>query len=202
MDNKIRRALISVTDKTGIADFAKSLYDFEVEIFSTGGTAKALRERCIPVTEVSDYTGFEEIMDGRVKTLHPKIFGGILAVRSDAKHMREADGYNIDMIDLVVVNLYRFEDAVARKNCAMEEAIENIDIGGPSLIRAAAKNNKFVTVVTEPDDYDMIITEMGQNNGCVTDRTRLILAAKAFDKTRYYDYAIAIYFRGQIRRIK
>lgn len=190
----IKRALISVTDKTGIVDFAKVLAAKGVEILSTGGTAKALKDGGVKVREVSDYTGFPEMMDGRVKTLNPKIHGGLLAVRSKKEHMDALDTHGIGMIDLVVVNLYKFEETVEREDVTEAEAIENIDIGGPSMIRSAAKNFASVTVVTDPDDYEQVLKEI-EANGDTTLETRKQLAWKAFNKTYKYDEAIEHYFR-------
>ena len=177
--SKITRALISVSDKTGIVEFAKTLRDdFGVEILSTGGTAKLLADSNVPVTEVSDYTGFPEMMDGRVKTLHPKIHGGILGRRgTDDDVMKE---HNIGPIDLIVVNLYPFEQTVANPDCDLATAIENIDIGGPTMIRAAAKNHKDVAVVVNASDYDTVLEEMKDNAGAVTDATRFDLAVKVY----------------------
>src|SRR5574340_1150957 len=158
--NEIKRALISVTDKKGIAEFAKDLSGFGVEILSTGGTAALIRKSGVEVTEVSDYTGFPEMMDGRLKTLHPKIHGGLLAIRDEKSHMESAQKEGIQMIDMVVGNLYRFEDTVAKANCTLAEAVENVDIGGPTMLRAGSKNYHYVTVVTDPDDYPSIIAEM------------------------------------------
>lgn len=187
----IRRALISVSDKTGVAGFAKQLHDLGVEILSTGGTAKLLVEEGIPVIEVSDYTGFPEMMNGRVKTLHPKIHGGILGRRGvDDAVMKEND---ISPIDLVVVNLYPFEQTVAQPGCDLPAAIENIDIGGPTLLRAAAKNHRDVTVVVNSSDYDRVIGELQNNDGVVSDATRYGLAVKVFEHTARYDDAIANY---------
>lgn len=190
----IQRALISVTDKTGIVDFAKKLAAKGVEILSTGGTAKALKEGGIEVIEVSDYTGFPEMLDGRVKTLHPKIHGGLLAVRSKSEHMETLKKHDIGTIDLVVVNLYRFEQTVERDDVTEAEAIENIDIGGPSMIRSASKNFASVTVVTDPDDYERVMKEI-EADGDTTLETRKYLAWKAFNKTYKYDEAIEHYFR-------
>ena len=190
----IQRALISVTDKTGIVDFAKKLAAKGVEILSTGGTAKALKEAGIQVVEVSDYTGFPEMLDGRVKTLHPKIHGGLLAVRSKSEHMETLKKHDIGTIDLVVVNLYRFEQTVERDDVTEAEAIENIDIGGPSMIRSASKNFASVTVVTDPDDYERVMKEI-EADGDTTLETRKYLAWKAFNKTYKYDEAIEHYFR-------
>ncbi len=190
--SKITRALLSVSDKTGIVEFAKKLQnDFAVEILSTGGTAKLLSEQGVKVIEVSDYTGFPEMMDGRVKTLHPKIHGGILGRRgTDDAVMNE---HNIGPIDLVVVNLYPFEQTVAKPDCDLATAIENIDIGGPTMIRAAAKNHQDVTVIVNASDYDTVLTEMKNNNGTVSDAIRFELAVKVYEHTAAYDGAIANY---------
>ncbi len=188
----VRRALISVSDKTGILEFAKALTDMNVAILSTGGTYKALSEAGLPVTEVSQYTGFPEMMDGRVKTLHPKIHGGLLGRRgTDDAVMAE---HGIDPIDMVVVNLYPFEATVAKPDCSLEDAIENIDIGGPTMLRSAAKNHKDVAVVTDPADYDRILSEMQANNGQLAHATRFDLAIKTFEQTARYDGAISNYF--------
>ncbi len=192
----VRRALISVSDKTGVVDFAKALQQKGVDILSTGGTARLLIENFIPVTEVSRHTGFPEIMGGRVKTLHPKIHGGILGRRGiDDGVMKDND---IAPIDLVVVNLYPFEATVADENCSLDDAIENIDIGGPAMVRATAKNNAYVAVVVDPEDYDRVIDEISSNDGCVSKETRFDLAIKAFEHTAHYDGAIANYL-GRIR---
>ena len=189
--NKIKRALISVSDKTGIEEFARALQGLGVEILSTGGTARMLADAAVPVTEVSDYTGFPEMMDGRVKTLHPKIHGGILGRRGTDDTVMSANG--ISPIDLVVVNLYPFEQTVAREDCDLSMAIENIDIGGPTMLRAAAKNHADVTVVVDSADYARVLEEMQQNNGAVSDDTRYTLAVKTFEHTARYDGAIANY---------
>ena len=188
----ITRALISVSDKTGIADFAKQLHDqFGVEILSTGGTARLLADNGIPVVEVSSYTGFPEMMDGRVKTLHPKIHGGLLGRRgTDDAIMAEHD---IPPIDMVVVNLYPFEQTIARPDCDLPTAIENIDIGGPTMLRAAAKNHTAVTVVVDAADYDRVLDEMANNAGAVSEASRFDLAVKTFEHTARYDGAIANY---------
>lgn len=191
--NEIKRALLSVTDKTGILEFARGLSAFGVEILSTGGTAALLRKNDIPVREVSDYTGFPEMMDGRLKTLHPKIHGGLLAIRSQASHMEAAQNNGIEMIDMVVVNLYRFEDTVARESCSLAEAVENIDIGGPTMLRAAAKNHHFVTVVTDPGDYPRLLAEMQARQGKIAADTNFALAVKTFQLTARYDAAISNY---------
>ena len=189
--NKIKRALISVSDKTGIEEFARTLQGLGVEILSTGGTARLLAEAGVPVTEVSDYTGFPEMMDGRVKTLHPKVHGGILGRRGTDDAVMSENG--ISAIDLVVVNLYPFEQTVARQDCDLSMAIENIDIGGPTMLRAAAKNHADVTVVVDSADYARVLEEMQQNEGAVTDASRYTLAVKTFEHTARYDGAIANY---------
>ena len=163
--NAIKRVLISVTNKQGIVEFAQGLKDFGAEILSTGGTAAQLRKSGVPVTDVSDYTGFPEMMDGRLKTLHPKIHGGLLGLRDKESHMQALREHGIGLIDMVVINLYRFEDTVAKDGCTLEEAIENIDIGGPTMLRAASKNYRFVSVVTDPADYPRILAEMKQTGG-------------------------------------
>ncbi|MGI5997114.1 MAG: bifunctional phosphoribosylaminoimidazolecarboxamide formyltransferase/IMP cyclohydrolase [Lutispora sp.] len=188
----IKRAIISVSDKTGIVDFAKKLYEKGVEIISTGGTAKALSDAGIKVIPISDVTGFPECLDGRVKTLHPNIFAGLLAMRDRQEHMETLKELNIDTIDMVVVNLYPFKKTIDKDGVLLEEAIENIDIGGPSMLRAAAKNYKDVAVITDPMDYDMVLTEINEY-GTVTDKTRFKLAAKVFNHTAHYDALIANY---------
>jgi phosphoribosylaminoimidazolecarboxamide formyltransferase/IMP cyclohydrolase len=188
----VKRALISVSDKTGIVEFAKALNAQGVEILSTGGTFKLLTENKIPAIEVSDYTGFPEMMDGRVKTLHPKIHGGILARRGiDNAVMQE---HGINNIDMVVVNLYPFEKTVADKDCSLEDAVENIDIGGPTMVRAAAKNHAHVNIVVNASDYIKIMAELKANNGATSLKTRFDLAIKAYEHTAAYDGAIANYF--------
>ena len=190
----IKRALISVSDKTGVSDFAHALVERGVEILSTGGTARLLSDNGIAVVEVSDYTGFPEMMAGRVKTLHPKIHGGILGRRGTDDVAMQAQG--IPPIDLVVVNLYPFEETVAQPGCDLSTAIENIDIGGPTLLRAAAKNHAAVTVVVDMADYTRVLAEMDTNAGAVTDETRYLLAVKTFEHTARYDGAIANYLGG------
>ena len=186
----IARALVSVSDKAGIVDFARALHELGVELLSTGGTANRLREAGVPVIEVSSYTGFPEMMDGRVKTLHPRIHGGLLARRdTDSETMRE---HGIAGIDLLVVNLYPFEQTVANPDCDLETAIENIDIGGPAMLRAAAKNHAWVTVVVDAGDYETVLEEL-RASGSVSAATRFRLAAKAFEHTARYDGAIASY---------
>jgi phosphoribosylaminoimidazolecarboxamide formyltransferase / IMP cyclohydrolase len=192
----IKRALVSVSDKTGIVDFCRELSLLGVGIFSTGGTLKTLRDAGISAASISDITGFPEIMDGRVKTLHPKIHGGLLAVRHNPLHEKEALENGIGFIDMVVVNLYPFEATVARPEVSFEDAIENIDIGGPSMLRSAAKNNESVTVLTDSADYAMVLDEMRANGGATTLSTRLRLARKVFELTSRYDRAIADYLTG------
>jgi len=189
----IQRALLSVSDKSGLESFARGLADRGVSILSTGGTARALREAAVPVTEISDFTGFPEMLDGRVKTLHPKVHAGLLHLRDDAKHVATMREHELLPIDLVCVNLYPFEKTVAKADVAFEEAVENIDIGGPTLLRAAAKNMKFVTVVTDPAHYDAILKEMDANGGNTTEATRRTLAQKAFARMAGYNVSIATY---------
>lgn len=187
----IRRALISVSDKTGLLDFARALHESGVELLSTGGTAKLLADNSLPVVEVADYTGFPEMMDGRLKTLHPRIHGGLLGRRGqDDAAMREHD---IPPIDLLVVNLYPFAATVAKPNCTLAQAIENIDIGGPTMLRAAAKNHAAVTVVVDAADYALVLEEMRTQHGAVSATTRFHLATKVFEHTARYDAAIANY---------
>jgi phosphoribosylaminoimidazolecarboxamide formyltransferase/IMP cyclohydrolase len=189
----IKQALISVSDKTGIVEFARALAGFDVALVSTGGTAALLRNAGLKVTEVADYTGFPEMLDGRVKTLHPKVHAGILARRSVAAHVAALKSAGIPFIDLVVVNLYPFGETIARPDCALDEAIENIDIGGPALLRSAAKNYQHVTVVTDPADYGPLLREMAAADGAVGTETRFRLAQKAFSHTAAYDGAISSY---------
>ncbi len=191
---KIKRALVSVSDKAGVVGLAKGLKEFNVEILSTGGTAKLLRESGIDVVEVSDYTGFPEIMGGRVKTLHPKIHGGLLAVRDNEDHMGQIENLGIGTIDLVVVNLYPFEETVKSENVTEGQAIENIDIGGPSMIRSAAKNFKHVAVVVNPGRYESLLCELKENEGDFTLETRRQLVLEAFKLTSHYDRVIANFF--------
>ncbi len=193
---KIARALISVSNKSGVVELVKGLAKLKVEILSTGGTAKLLREKQLSVVDVSQYTGQAEILDGRLKTLHPKIHGGILNIRSNLKHQDELQRSGIESIDLVVVNLYPFEETVAKEGVSLEEAIENIDIGGPTMIRAAAKNWQDVTVVVDPDDYPAVLEELGRS-GEISAKTNFRLAKKAFALTARYDGAIANYLNGE-----
>ncbi len=190
---KVERALISVSDKTGILEFAKGLAELGVEILSTGGTAKVLRDAGITVIDISDYTGSPEILDGRLKTLHPKIHGGLLGMRSNSDHQKQMEENNIGNIDLAVVNLYPFEATVAKPDCTFEQAIENIDIGGPTMLRAAAKNHQDVAVVCDPSDYSKILDEIKNNNGTLSKQTKFALAKKVFSQTAKYDGAIISY---------
>ena len=194
---KVRRALLSVSDKTGLEPFARALAQMNVELVSTGGTAAALRAAGLAVREVSDVTGFPEMLDGRVKTLHPKIHGGLLAVRGNALHEAQAASHGIGAIDLLVVNLYPFEATVASE-ASYDECVENIDIGGPALIRAAAKNHAGVTVVVEPEDYASVLAEMQANDGATTPDLRRRLAAKAYARTGAYDAAISTWFAREL----
>ncbi|MBM9602636.1 IMP cyclohydrolase [Desulfopila inferna] len=204
---KIERALISLTDKSGIVDFAGQLNSLGVEILSTGGTAKKMRDAGVEVRDVSEFTGFPEMLDGRVKTLHPKVHGGILNQRGNEEHRRQCNEYSIADIDLVAVNLYAFEKTVADPNCSLADAIENIDIGGPTLLRAAAKNFQDVTVIVDPGDYELVLNEI-KSDGNTTLKTRFYLATKVFALTSQYDTAISEwlesvnvdnndYFRGE-----
>lgn len=192
----IKRALISVSDKDGLLEFGRALADYGVEIVSTGGTARALAEAGIPVKEVSDHTGFPEMMDGRVKTLHPAVHGGILALRDNLEHAKAMTDHDIGAIDLVAVNLYPFEATVA-KGADFENCIENIDIGGPAMIRSAAKNHAHVAVLTAPGDYASVIEAMAANDGATDCALRQGLAAKAYARTGSYDGAISTWFAGQ-----
>ena len=193
-DTPIKRALVSVTDKTGVVEFVKALEDeFGVEVISTGGTARVLEEAGVRVVPIEQYTGFPEMMDGRVKTLHPKVHGGLLARRDSPEHMAEAEAHGIGMIDLVCVNLYEFEKTVAKPDVTFDDAIEHIDIGGPSMLRSAAKNAVSVTVVSDPADYDEVLATMRQNDGCTTLELRRYLQLKVYDTTAAYDAAIADY---------
>ncbi len=187
---KVERALISLTDKSGIEDFAKALTELGVEILSTGGTAKKMREAGIEVRDVSDFTGFPEMLDGRVKTLHPLVHGGILNQRENPEHQKQCQEYGIKDIDIVAVNLYAFEKTVADPNCSLADAIENIDIGGPTLLRASAKNFRDVTVIVDPADYAQVLAEI-RESGNTTLKTRFRLAVKVFQLTSSYDTAIA-----------
>ncbi|HED52591.1 MAG TPA: bifunctional phosphoribosylaminoimidazolecarboxamide formyltransferase/IMP cyclohydrolase [Phycisphaerales bacterium] len=193
----ISRALISVSDKQGITGFARALADLGIEIISTGGTAKALADAGLRITPVQDITGFPEMLSGRVKTLHPNIHGGILGRRDNPSHIEQMDTHGILPIDLVVIDLYPFERTIARESTTLEEAIEQIDIGGPAMIRSAAKNFNDVTVITDPADYDAVIEELKSNNGCTSDTLRRELATKAFARTAEYDTTIAQYLQSK-----
>src|SRR5476651_810650 len=190
---RITRALLSVSDKTGLIDFAKALAGFGIELVSTGGTAKALKDAGLKVVDVAELTGFPEMMDGRVKTLHPKVHGGLLAVRGNNEHAKSMEKHSIKPIDLLVVSLYPFESTVA-KGAAFDDCIENIDIGGPAMIRAAAKNHADVTVVVEPADYEKVLAELALHNGMTSLELRQRLAAKAYARTAAYDAAISNWF--------
>ncbi|OGX50976.1 MAG: bifunctional phosphoribosylaminoimidazolecarboxamide formyltransferase/IMP cyclohydrolase [Omnitrophica WOR_2 bacterium RIFCSPLOWO2_12_FULL_46_30] len=195
---KIKRALISVSDKTGIVDFALGLHNLGVEILSTGGTAKTLREAKIPVIEVSDYTGFPEMLDGRVKTLHPKIHGGLLALRDNPEHMQSLKKHNIGLIDMVVVNLYPFQETIQKPGVSIEEVIENIDIGGPSMLRSAAKNHRSVAVICNQSRYSEVLSELQKNNGALSGKTLEELGIEVFKETAHYDAAIHRYLKEHI----
>lgn len=196
MSEPIRRALISVSDKTGIVEFGRFLANQGAQILSTGGTAKLLAEAGVPVTEVSEHTGFPEIMDGRVKTLQPSIHGGLLAVRDNPEHIKAMEDHNIAPIDLLCVNLYPFEETVAA-GASYDDCVENIDIGGPAMIRAAAKNHGDVTVVVEPEDYQRVMDEMSKNSGATLLETRKFLAQRAYARTAAYDAAISTWFADE-----
>ncbi len=189
----IKQALISVSDKTGVLEFARELSALGVKLLSTGGTAKLLADNGLPVTEVADYTGFPEMLDGRVKTLHPKVHGGILARRDFPEHMAALEQHGIPTIDMVVVNLYPFQQTVAKGECSLEDAIENIDIGGPTMLRSSAKNHKDVTVIVDPADYALVLAEMKANQNVVSYDTKFTLAKKVFAHTAQYDGAITNY---------
>lgn len=190
---KIRRAVISVSNKKGVVELAKELNTMGVELLSTGGTAKALRDAGIPVKDVSDYTGFPEMLDGRVKTLHPKVHGGLLSRRNNPKDMEEIKKHGIETIDMVVVNLYPFEETVSKPGVSFEDAVENIDIGGPTMLRSASKNFQDVAVMVDPSDYEKIIQEMKNLDGDLSYKTRLQLAKKVFSHTSRYDTIITDY---------
>jgi phosphoribosylaminoimidazolecarboxamide formyltransferase/IMP cyclohydrolase len=194
---KVKRAIISVSDKSGVAAFAAELAKRGVELLSTGGTAKLLREAGLEVTDVSSYTGFPEMLDGRVKTLHPKVHGGILGIRDNPEHVAKMKEYGIEPIDMVVINLYPFEKTVADPDCAIADAIEQIDIGGPCMVRAAAKNNRFVAVVVDPADYEAVLGDMDTLDGAVSDSLRFTLATKAYTRTAEYDTAISTWLKGK-----
>jgi phosphoribosylaminoimidazolecarboxamide formyltransferase/IMP cyclohydrolase len=196
VDLTIRRALISVSDKKGIVEFAKALREFGIELISTGGTFTALKNAGVDVKQVSDVTGFPEILDGRVKTLHPKIHGGILAVLDSPSHVDQLRAHDIDPIDLVVVNLYPFEKTIASDDVKLDDAIEQIDIGGPAMLRSSAKNFKYTAVIANPDLYGVVLEELREHNGALTAQTRFQLACRAFQHTAHYDAAISSYLSG------
>ena len=187
---KIERAIISLTDKTGVQDFAKELASLGIEILSTGGTAAKIREAGLEVKDVSEFTGFPEMLDGRVKTLHPKVHGGILNQRNNANHQEQCSAHGLKNIDLIAVNLYAFDKSIANPDCTLADAIENIDIGGPTMLRASAKNFHDVTVIVDPADYPIVLDEI-RETGNTTLKTRFRLAVKVFDLTSQYDTAIS-----------
>src|SRR3954468_10397127 len=194
----IKRALLSVSDKSGLIDFARALADHGIELVSTGGTAKAIADAGLKVADVSELTGFPEMMDGRVKTLHPKVHGGLLAIRNNREHAKSMKDHGIAPIDLLVVNLYPFE-ATVDKGAGFEECIENIDIGGPAMTRAAAKNHDDVAVVVEPEDYQAVLDELAAHKGATTLTLRRCLAAKAYARTAAYDAAISNWFAAELK---
>ena len=194
---QIKRALISVSDKNGIMEFARQLSGYGVEILSTGGTAGLLRKEGIAVKDVSEYTGYPEMLDGRVKTLHPKVHGGLLGLRDNPEHVKTMEKHGIQAIDMVVVNLYPFRETIARPNCTFTDAIENIDIGGPAMLRSSAKNFRSVTVLTDPADYDRVLSDMKETGGSVRETTNFDLAVKVYTLTSAYDAAIAEYLKSR-----
>jgi phosphoribosylaminoimidazolecarboxamide formyltransferase / IMP cyclohydrolase len=194
---KIQRAIISLSDKSGIQEFAKGLQTLGVEILSTGGTSSTLRNIGLKVVDISEYTGFPEIMNGRVKTLHPRVHGGLLGVRDNPEHQSEMSELGIKGIDMVIVNLYPFEATIAKISCSLEEAIEKIDIGGPAMLRSAAKNYPYVTVIIDTYDYEIVLEEMKVNNGIVSRSTNFRLAKKVFQITSRYDEAIYKYLESK-----
>jgi phosphoribosylaminoimidazolecarboxamide formyltransferase/IMP cyclohydrolase len=202
MNVKIKRALLSVSDKAGIIDFARNLHEMDVELLSTGGTARAIRDAGIPVKDVSEFTGFPEMLDGRVKTLTPQVHAGILYMRDNEEHVKTMEEYELGQIDLVCVNLYPFEETIAKEGVTLPEAIEQIDIGGPTMIRSAAKNMRDVTVVTDPADYARVLKEMRENDGATTEDFRFILGQKVFARVAEYNAAIATYLAEQVAQKK
>jgi phosphoribosylaminoimidazolecarboxamide formyltransferase/IMP cyclohydrolase len=194
----INKALLSVSDKSGIVDFARELARYNVQFISTGGTAKILRENGMEIMDVSVYTGYPEMMDGRVKTLHPKIHGGVLGIRSNPEHCREMDEYNIECIDMIVVNVQPFETIMSSPDYCVEDVVHRIDIGGMALLRSAAKNFESVTVVIDPDDYETVIEDMRKYSGAVSDETNIQLAVKAFEMTSRYDRLISEYLKQKV----
>lgn len=195
---KIKRVLISLSDKTGAVEFAKGLSEFGVQFLSTGGTAAILREAGLSVMDVSEYTGFPEMLDGRVKTLHPKVHGGLLGLRGKPEHVETMKKFGIEPIDMVVVNLYPFRQTIAKPDCTFEDAIENIDIGGPTMLRSASKNFQSVTVVIDPADYGKVLAEMKKSGGEVSYKTNMELAYKVFRTTSEYDKMISDYLEKKI----
>ena len=194
--SKMQRALISLTDKSGIEDFARQLQELGIEILSTGGTAKKMRENNIAVKDVAEFTGFPEMLDGRVKTLHPRVHAGILFLRGNRSHEEQMAAHGLQQIDLIAVNLYAFDKATADPECTVANAIENIDIGGPTMLRAAAKNYRDVAVVVDPGDYGNIIEEMSARGGQLSLESRFRLAKKVYRLTHEYDGAITRYLEG------
>ncbi len=194
----IKRVLISLSDKSGAVEFAKALSEFDVEFLSTGGTAAILRDAGLNVKDVSEYTGFPEMLDGRVKTLHPKVHGALLGLRSNPDHVETMKKHGIEPIDMIVVNLYPFKETIAKPDCTFEDAIENIDIGGPTMLRSAAKNFQSVTVVIDPSDYGKVIEEMKASSGEVSYETNLRLAYKVFKTTSSYDKMISDYLEKKV----
>ncbi len=195
---KINRVLISVSDKTGVVEFAQKLASYGVKFLSTGGTAKILREAGLDIMDVSDHTGFPEMLDGRVKTLHPKIHGGLLGLRSNPEHVKTMKEHGIEPIDMIVVNLYPFKQTISKPDCTFEDAIENIDIGGPTMLRSAAKNFESVSVIIDPSDYQMVLDDMKNTNGEVSRDTNFKLAVKVFDTTSDYDRTITEYLKTKL----
>jgi phosphoribosylaminoimidazolecarboxamide formyltransferase / IMP cyclohydrolase len=191
-----KKALISVSNKAGVAELGKALVECGFELLSTGGTLRVLQGQGVPVQQVSDYTGYPEMLDGRVKTLHPKIHAGLLAVRENSDHQEQMQAHHVDYIDIVVANLYPFQETIAKPEVTLAEAIENIDIGGPTMLRSAAKNYRYVTVIVDPDDYERVINELREQNGATTLQTRFALAKKVFQHTAKYDTAISEYLAG------
>lgn len=198
--SKVKRALISLTNKEGIVEFAQGLNELGVEIISTGGTAKKLQDAGIPITRISDFTGFPEMLDGRVKTLHPKVHGGLLGLRNKKSHVDEMEKHDIKPIDMVVVNLYAFEQVVQENNVPLEKAIENIDIGGPSMLRSAAKNYKDVIIVVDPSKYNYILESLKENNGSIPEDVRLKLACEVFELTSHYDSIISSFLQKRTEK--
>ncbi|MCK5655476.1 MAG: bifunctional phosphoribosylaminoimidazolecarboxamide formyltransferase/IMP cyclohydrolase, partial [Candidatus Aureabacteria bacterium] len=192
---KIERALLSVYDKTGIVEFARGLHQLGIEIISTGGTAKLLKDEGIPIVKISDYTGFPEMLDGRVKTLHPKVHAGLLAVRNNTEHRKQMKKMGFDYIDLVAVNLYPFEQTISKKDVTLEEAIENIDIGGPTMLRSAAKNFKDAAVIVNPSKYEIVLQELRENKQILSEELKMRLAVEVFQTTSRYDALIASYLK-------